>query len=110
MKEVEDQISQRKAEVEKLIKEMREANLESLAISPPEESKQFLDGNFFDASGLLRHQSRNLSRLYFFSLDGGTQYDQRWLDYLSITWPFITMKMYPIAQKYAILFANFAQC
>jgi hypothetical protein len=44
---VEDQISQRKAEVEKLIKEMREANMESLAISPPEESKQFLDGNCF---------------------------------------------------------------
>ncbi len=44
VKEVEDQISERKAEVEKLIKEMREANMESLAISPPEESKQFLDG------------------------------------------------------------------
>ena len=44
MKEVEDKISARKAEVEKLIREMREANLESLAISPPEESKQFLDG------------------------------------------------------------------
>ncbi len=44
MKEVEEQISQRKAEVEKLIREMREANMESLAISPPEESKQFLDG------------------------------------------------------------------
>ena len=47
MKDVEDAISQRKAEVEKLIKEMREANMESLAISPPEESKQFLDGKFF---------------------------------------------------------------
>ena len=44
VKEVEDKISARKAEVEKLIREMREANLESLAISPPEESKQFLDG------------------------------------------------------------------
>jgi hypothetical protein len=44
VKDVEDAISQRKAEVEKLIKEMREANMESLAISPPEESKQFLDG------------------------------------------------------------------
>ncbi len=41
---MEDQITQRKAEVEKLISEMREANMESLAISPPEESKQFLDG------------------------------------------------------------------
>jgi hypothetical protein len=47
VKDVEDAISQRKAEVEKLIKEMREANMESLAISPPEESKQFLDGKFF---------------------------------------------------------------
>ena len=27
-----------------MIREMREANMESLAISPPEESKQFLDG------------------------------------------------------------------
>ena len=44
MKEVEEKISARKAEVEKLIREMREANLESLAISPPEESKQFLEG------------------------------------------------------------------
>ena len=44
VKEVEDAISARKAEVEKLIREMREANMESLAISPPEESKQFLDG------------------------------------------------------------------
>ena len=44
VKDVEDQISQRKAEVEKLIQEMREVNMESLAISPPEESKQFLDG------------------------------------------------------------------
>ena len=47
MKEVEDKISARKAEVEKLIREMREANLESLAISPPEESKQFLDGESY---------------------------------------------------------------
>ena len=44
MKEVEGQIRQRKSEVEQLIKEMREANMESLAISPPEESKQFLEG------------------------------------------------------------------
>ena len=46
VKDVEDQIRARKAEVEQLIKEMREANMESLAISPPEESKQFLDGKF----------------------------------------------------------------
>ena len=30
--------------MEKLIQEMREVNMESLAISPPEESQQFLDG------------------------------------------------------------------
>ena len=47
VKDVEDQISQRKAEVEKLIQEMREVNMESLAISPPEESQQFLDGKYF---------------------------------------------------------------
>lgn len=44
VKEVEGQIRQRKSEVEQLIKEMREANMESLTISPPEESKQFLEG------------------------------------------------------------------
>lgn len=48
---MEEQISARKAEVEKLIKEMRDANMESLAISPPEESKQFLDGKSFHAKG-----------------------------------------------------------
>ena len=31
-------------QVEKLIQEMKTANLESLTISPPEESKAFLDG------------------------------------------------------------------
>ena len=51
VKDVEGQIRQRKSEVEQLIKEMREANMESLAISPPEESKQFLEGKFcFDCS------------------------------------------------------------
>lgn len=34
----------RKGEVEKLIQDMKSANLESLTISPPEESKTFLDG------------------------------------------------------------------
>lgn len=47
VQQVEEKVVERKAEVEKLIKEMREANMESLAISPPEESKQFLDGNTF---------------------------------------------------------------
>ena len=32
------------SKVEKLIQEMKTANLESLTISPPEESKAFLDG------------------------------------------------------------------
>ena len=34
----------RKGEVEKLIQDMKSANLESLTISPPEESKTFLEG------------------------------------------------------------------
>ena len=34
----------RKGEVEKLIADMKCANLESLTISPPEETKAFLDG------------------------------------------------------------------
>lgn len=42
--DVENQIQARKAEVEKLIQDMKSANLESLTISPPEESKAFLDG------------------------------------------------------------------
>jgi len=41
--DVEAAIQQRKSEVEKLIQEMKTANLESLTISPPEESKAFLD-------------------------------------------------------------------
>ncbi|CAB4062696.1 RASSF7_8 [Lepeophtheirus salmonis] len=43
VQEMEEQIRQRKSEVEKLIQEMREVNMETLVISPPEESKQFLD-------------------------------------------------------------------
>ena len=37
-------IQARKSEVEKLIADMKSANLESLTISPPEENKVFLDG------------------------------------------------------------------
>lgn len=44
VQDVENQISARKAEVEKLIQDMKSANLESLTISPPDESKAFLDG------------------------------------------------------------------
>ena len=41
---MESQILARKSEVEKLIQDMKSANLESLTISPPEETKAFLDG------------------------------------------------------------------
>ena len=44
--DVEAAIQARKAEVEKLIAEMKSANLESLTISPPEETKAFLDGTY----------------------------------------------------------------
>ena len=37
MQDVENQILARKSEVEKLIQDMKSANLESLTISPPEE-------------------------------------------------------------------------
>merc|ERR1711874_882417 len=46
VQQVENQIMTR-GEVEKLIQDMKSANLESLTISPPEESKTFLD----DVSG-----------------------------------------------------------
>ena len=44
--DVEHAILARKGEVEKLIADMKSANLESLTISPPEETKAFLDGRF----------------------------------------------------------------
>lgn len=43
VQDIENQISARKSEVEKLIKEMESANLESLSIAPPEGNKAFLD-------------------------------------------------------------------
>lgn len=42
--DVEHAILSRKGEVERLIADMKSANLESLTISPPEETKAFLDG------------------------------------------------------------------
>ena len=60
MKEVEGQIRQRKSEVEQLIKEMREANMESLAISPPEESKQFLEGESIGCQEIEKHHQMTL--------------------------------------------------
>ena len=61
VKDVEDQIRARKSEVEQLIKEMREANMESLAISPPEESKQFLDGKDWSLLKQLYNNERKYS-------------------------------------------------
>jgi Ras association domain-containing protein 7/8 len=37
-------INEKKRQVEKLVADMKEANLQSLAISPPEELKMILDG------------------------------------------------------------------
>jgi len=50
VQDVENQILARKSEVEKLIQDMKSANLESLTISPPEETKAFLD----DVSGPMK--------------------------------------------------------
>ena len=50
VQQVENQIMTRKGEVEKLIQDMKSANLESLTISPPEESKTFLDGELEQTS------------------------------------------------------------
>jgi len=43
-KEIDQELSQRKQEVDKLMKEMKSLNLESLTISPPEENKSFMEG------------------------------------------------------------------
>lgn len=37
-------INEKKRQVEKLVADMKEANLQSLAISPPEELKMILEG------------------------------------------------------------------
>lgn len=37
-------INEKKRQVEKLVSDMKEANLQSLAISPPEELKMILEG------------------------------------------------------------------
>jgi len=64
--EVEHKIVERKAEVEKLIREMRDANMESLAI-PPTEDKQLsagklgflrLEVDFVEVSGHLSRDPR----------------------------------------------------
>merc|ERR1719508_5832 len=43
-KEIDQELSQRKQEADKLMKEMKSLNLESLTISPPEENKSFMEG------------------------------------------------------------------
>jgi len=43
-KEIDMDLDARKAEVDKLMKEMKSLNLESLTISPPEENKSFMEG------------------------------------------------------------------
>ena len=43
-------INEKKRQVEKLVADMKEANLQSLAISPPEELKMILDGECLDFS------------------------------------------------------------
>lgn len=45
VQDVENQISARKEEIENLIQQMKNENLESLRISPPEETKANLDGH-----------------------------------------------------------------
>jgi hypothetical protein len=47
VQEVEQEIQLRKGEVERLIQDMKSANLESLTISPPDETRAFLDGTCF---------------------------------------------------------------
>ena len=42
---IETAISEQKRQVERLVSEMKEANLQSLAAAPPEELKLLLEGN-----------------------------------------------------------------
>lgn len=65
-------INEKKRQVEKLVAEMKEANLQSLAISPPEELKMILDGKrdnhcHVDNPGLLvvAMVARDLRRKFF---------------------------------------------
>ena len=57
-------INEKKRQVEKLVADMKEANLQSLAISPPEELKMILDGEF--GSRVPRHSSSRTSFLFIF--------------------------------------------
>ena len=44
---LESVIADKKRQVERLVAEMKEANLESLAIAPADEVKHLLEGGFF---------------------------------------------------------------
>jgi hypothetical protein len=41
---LETAITEKKRQVERLVSEMKEANLQSLAVAPPEEIRQLLEG------------------------------------------------------------------
>ena len=65
--DVEHAILSRKGEVERLIADMKSANLESLTISPPEETKAFLDGKLADIEphGILDfEQNAKITKLF----------------------------------------------
>lgn len=44
---LETTITEKKRQVDKLVADMKEANLQSLAISPPDELKFILEGKYF---------------------------------------------------------------
>lgn len=45
---LETTITEKKRQVDKLVADMKEANLQSLAISPPDELKFILEGQYFN--------------------------------------------------------------
>ena len=51
-------------QVEKLIQEMKTANLESLTISPPEESKAFLDGDTSSSNHISSNSQNDIWHLH----------------------------------------------
>lgn len=57
-------IYEKKRQVEKLVSDMKEANLQSLAISPPEELKIILEGTCY--SGCIRKFRKRVFEDHFF--------------------------------------------
>ena len=51
MHTLETAISEKKRQVERLVAEMKEANLESLAIAPADEVKNLLEGEYIEILG-----------------------------------------------------------